>query len=101
MHGYCNFSSSYLIPHLESLVALAGVITGATTSLIIPPLLALKFVYIENGKDNSFITHENAKEKNRDNLFYMRIWFSTMLISVGAIYGVLGTVSLRINKRNK
>ena len=88
-----TFLVAIIIPHLKSLIALAGAVTGAATSLIIPPMLALKFVYIEKSKDVSFMTHENVKEKNRDNLFCMRVCFYIMLISVGVIYGVLGTIS--------
>jgi hypothetical protein len=77
-----TFFVAIVIPHLKSLIALAGAITGAATSLIIPPLLGLKFVFI----------HWDGKKENRG-LHCKRVCFYSILIIIGVLYGVLGTIS--------
>jgi len=78
---YCLVISTVVvaivIPHLKALIALAGAVTGAATSLIIPPTLALKFTL----KDEVKIS------KWRSILFY------SLLIMIGWVYAIFGTIS--------
>ena len=77
-----TFLVAIIIPHLKSLIALAGAVTGAATSLIIPPLLGLKFVSM------------NRNEKMKGPLsLSKRVCFYVFLIIIGVIYGVMGTIS--------
>jgi len=86
-----------IVPHLQQLIALAGAITGAATSLIIPPTLALRFAIADflldvKGNDESrtwgslFLGALESK-KSRFVLFHV------VLIVTGWFYGIFGTIS--------
>mmetsp|Transcript_8498 Transcript_8498/g.25670 ORF Transcript_8498/g.25670 Transcript_8498/m.25670 type:complete len:340 (-) Transcript_8498:407-1426(-) len=46
-----TYAAAMIVPHLRALIALAGAVTGSMTSLILPPLLAVKFVFDEAGEE--------------------------------------------------
>lgn len=75
-----TFLVAILIPHLKSLIAIAGAITGSMTSLLIPPLLALQFTM-------------NMKENMDPVQYWMKILMNVSLISIGVIYFFIGTIS--------
>ena len=128
-----TYVAAVLLPSLQSLIALTGAITGALTSLILPPALALKFETLvptaaavaaadaantppvtpdsygsfvrgkerkaSNGYDEYDGVNEEEEDDGRSRQLGDRIgllstgkarWF-IFLISVGCVYGTLGT----------
>jgi len=73
-----TFLMAIIIPHLKNLIAIAGAVTGSMTSLIIPPLCALKSIYID----------EHLNKRIRAVLYL----FNGLLLFAGLIYGILGTI---------
>ena len=66
-----------VVPGVKQMIGLAGAVAGASTALIIPPLLALHFSRVEQGhKDMAWPV--------------VRSYF---LIVVGVIIGVFGTAA--------
>jgi proton-coupled amino acid transporter len=71
----CTFIAAVAIPNVKELIGLAGAVAGASTALIIPPLIALKFEKEENPELN---------------------WYKIekyLLVAVGVIFGVFGAAS--------
>ena len=69
-----TFILALSVPNVQELISLAGALSGSSVALIIPPLIELHFVY-KDGKD--------AFSGDAIKCF--------ILLSVGIIYGVIGT----------
>jgi len=77
---FLTYASAMIVPQLRLLIALGGAITGSMTSLIIPPLLALKFVsWKEDGSSSMGWS-------------WWSMWYGG-LISVGLVYAYIGTAA--------
>ena len=92
---FLTYFVAMVVPHLELLIALAGAITGSATSLIIPPLIALKFEIMDAMSDAS----QPSTNSNQLSQFWTLVkspnisWILlfVFIILVGFVYGILGT----------
>ena len=89
---FLTYFVAMVVPHLELLIALAGAITGSATSLIIPPMVALKFEIIDAMPPTLSTTNTSinlwtiGKSPN-----FIWILLFVVIILVGFIYGIIGT----------
>jgi len=97
----CTYVVAIIIPHLKTLIALAGSITGSMTSLLIPPLLAIRFVIGDfltsaalDGVSVKKMSIFGVGRKLIESSKYLKLaLFNVVLITIGVVYAVLGTAS--------
>jgi len=91
-----TFVVAIIVPQLQTLTALAGAVAGATTSLVLPPLLALQMTLLDRQsaiRSNTKIlsSSESMWMCGMGQFFSQTVFYSSLLV-VGCIYASLGTV---------
>jgi len=89
-----TFVVAAIVPQLQTLIALAGSVAGATTSLILPPLLALQMTLLDRQsamRSNTKILPDSMWMCGMGQFFSQTVFYSSLFV-VGCIYGTLGTV---------
>jgi len=91
---FLTYLMAMVVPHLELLISLGGALTGSMTSIILPPLIALKFVIDEATSGLKHSERGSKKEifralVNSSDKKWILIFSS--FIGLGLVYGIIGT----------
>lgn len=91
---FMTYIMAMVVPHLELLISLGGALTGSLTSIILPPLIALKFEIDDATSVLKYPERGSKKEFFRalvDSSNAIWILFFSFLILLGIVYGIIGT----------